>query len=119
MKNILCIFVLIAAVPLGISARGTSGKLQPPPPTVNVSPSIVSGEQQILFSGSGYYEHYKGIIIEVLGPTPLHLRVNGDANGNFNFYVLYPFAPGYYTVTTYQYSGNTQIPGGTTGFEVQ
>jgi hypothetical protein len=120
MKNILCISVLIAALPLGVLAGKGGGKLQTLGATLNVPPTVtpVSGGL-VPFSGSGYWAG-KATLVEVQGPVHLYISTVADGHGNINASTgMDQLIPGYYSASSYQAIGNKQILMATTGFEVE
>src|SRR5579863_4629263 len=113
MKKLLCITVLIAALPLGISA----GKLGSVGATLNVTITASTSGDPVYVVGSGYWAG-KGVYIVVQGPTPLTVHSTADSQGNIDVDLGPPGLPGYYNVSTYQLSGHRWVFMATSGFEV-
>src|SRR5437762_2381461 len=115
MKHILCLTALVAVLPLALSA-GKSAK--PKPVTLFATACNIDVTQPcVLVSGSGYASG-KSVTIDVEGATSETFSAPVDRNGNFAIYIYESYAPGYYTVTSYQGSGPTPPLMATTGFEI-
>jgi hypothetical protein len=116
MKKLFGIMILLAALPLGMSA-GKHGNLQTAP-ALNVSLSACVAGELVSFSGSGYGAN-GSVTIEVQGPTSLTLYANADSLGNISGEFSAPFASGYYYVSSYITPNKKMNFMASTGFEVQ
>ena len=115
MKHLLCLFVLSAVVPFALLA----GKAAKPPSATLVATTCNVGTSQpcVLIFGSGYAAG-KNVTIEVVGAATSETFVApANASGNIALYIYEDYAPGYYTVTSYQGSKVLTLTA-TTGFDV-
>src|SRR5712691_12687860 len=99
MKHFLCLVVLLTVVPFSLSG-GKSAK--PQPATLFVTACNIDVNQPcVLVSGSGYAAS-KSVTIDIAGATSEQFKAPADGNGNIAVYIYESYAPGYYTVTSYQ-----------------